>query len=57
MGKYQALLDSLGDEKSVKDFFYMDHWIFDSPAVPRKVFEEYITRWYHRNEIIRGSSR
>lgn len=54
VGKYQALLDSLGDEKSVKDFFYMDHWIFDSPAVPGKVFEEYITRWYHRNEIIRG---
>jgi len=54
VGKYQALLDSLEDEKSVKDFFYMDHWIFDSPAVPGKVFEEYITRWYHRNEIVRG---
>jgi polyhydroxyalkanoate synthase len=54
VGKYQALLDSLGDEKSIKDFFYMDHWIFDSPAVPGKVFEEYITRWYHRNEIVRG---
>jgi len=54
VGKYQSLLDSLEDEKSVKDFFYMDHWIFDSPAVPGRVFEEYITRWYHRNEIMGG---
>lgn len=54
IGKYQSLLDSLEDEKSVKDFFYMDHWIFDSPAVAGKVYEEYITRWYHRNEVIEG---
>lgn len=54
IGKYQSLLDSLHDEKSVKDFFYMDYWIFDSPAVAGKVYEEYITRWYHRNEVIKG---
>ncbi|MCS7122234.1 MAG: alpha/beta fold hydrolase [Archaeoglobaceae archaeon] len=54
IGKYQSLIDNLNDEKSVKDFFYMDHWIFDSPSVPGKVFEEYIIRWYHRNEIMKG---
>jgi len=55
VGKYQALLDNLSNEKFVKDFFYMDHWIFDSPAIPGKVFEEYIVRWYQRNEIMKGS--
>lgn len=55
MGKYQSLLDSLDDEKSVKDFFYMDHWIFDSPSVPGRVFEEYMVRWYHKNEIMKGT--
>lgn len=54
VGKYQSLLDNLENEKFVRDFFFMDHWIFDSPAVPGKVYEEYITRWYKRNEIIRG---
>ncbi|WP_290900687.1 alpha/beta fold hydrolase [Ferroglobus sp.] len=52
--KYQALLDRIDDPKFVHDFLYMDHWIFDSPAIPGKVYEEYITRWYHRNELIRG---
>jgi polyhydroxyalkanoate synthase len=54
VGKYQSLIDNMNDEKFVKDFFYMDHWIFDSPAVPGKVFEEYVTKWYHKNEIIKG---
>lgn len=52
VGKYQSLIKSADDEKSVKDFFFMDHWIFDSPSVAGDVFEEYITRWYHRNEIM-----
>lgn len=52
VGKYQSLLDNLNSEKFVKDFFYMDHWIFDSPAIPGKVYEEYITRWYKRNEVM-----
>lgn len=54
VGKYQALLDNLNNEKFIKDFFYMDHWIFDSPAIAGKVYEEYITRWYQRNEIMKG---
>ncbi len=54
VGKYQSLLDNLENEKFVENFFYMDHWIFDSPAIPGKLYEEYITRWYHRNEIMRG---
>lgn len=32
----------------------MDHWIFDSPIIAGKVFEEYITRWYQRDGIMRG---
>ncbi|MCX8204056.1 MAG: alpha/beta fold hydrolase [Candidatus Nezhaarchaeota archaeon] len=52
--KYQSLLDNIEDEGFVKDFFYMEHWIFDSPCVPGKLFEEYITRWYHRNELAKG---
>ncbi|AKG91008.1 Poly{3-hydroxyalkanoate} synthetase [Geoglobus ahangari] len=52
--KYQALLNRLDDRKFVHDFLYMDHWIFDSPAIPGCVYEEYITRWYHRNEVIEG---
>ncbi len=54
VGKYQSLLDNLDNEKFIRDFFYMDYWIFDSPAIPGKVYEEYITRWYHRNELIKG---
>ncbi len=54
VGKYQSLLDNLQNEKFVRNFLYMDHWIFDSPAIPGKVFEEYITRWYHKNEIMKG---
>lgn len=54
VGKYQSFLERLGDEKFVRNFLYMDHWIFDSPSIPGRVFEEYITRWYHRNEIMKG---
>ena len=54
VGKYQSLLDRIENEDFVRTFFYMDYWIFDSPAIPGKVFEEYITRWYHRNEIMKG---
>ncbi len=54
VGKYQSLLDNLENEKFVENFFYMDHWIFDSPAIPGKLYEEYITHWYHRNEIMKG---
>lgn len=54
VGKYQSLLDNLNDEQFVKEFFYMDHWIFDSPSIPGRVFEEFIIRWYHRNEIMKG---
>ena len=53
-GKYQALLDRLDDEGFVHDFLYMDHWIFDSPAIPGGIYQEYITRWYQRNEVILG---
>lgn len=52
LGKYQSLLDNAEDEKFLKEFFYMDFWIFDSPAVPGSVFEEFIERWYHKNELI-----
>uniref|UniRef100_A0A7C3RCF7 Alpha/beta fold hydrolase n=1 Tax=Archaeoglobus fulgidus TaxID=2234 RepID=A0A7C3RCF7_ARCFL len=52
VGKYNSLLDNMDDEKFLRDFFYMDHWIFDSPAVPGSVYVEYITRWYQRNEVI-----
>lgn len=54
ISKYQSLLSSIEDEEFVKDFFYMEHWIFDSPDVPGRLFEEYITRWYQRNELARG---
>lgn len=52
--KYQSLLKNSNNEKFVKDFMYMDYWIFDSPSIPGYVYEEYIKRWYHRNEILRG---
>ncbi len=52
VGKYQSLLDNIDNQKFVRNFFYMDHWIFDSPAVPGNVYVEYITRWYRRNEVI-----
>jgi len=54
VGKYQSLLDNIKNEKFVKNFMYMDHWIFDSPSIPGQVFEEYIKRWYHGNELIKG---
>ncbi|MCX7999964.1 MAG: alpha/beta fold hydrolase, partial [Leptospiraceae bacterium] len=52
LAKYQGLLDNLDDYGFLKEFFYMDFWIFDSPAIAGGVFEEYIERWYHKNEII-----
>lgn len=52
LGKYQGLLDNAENEKFLKEFFYMDFWIFDSPSVPGSVFEEFIGRWYHNNELI-----
>ncbi|RLI81350.1 class III poly(R)-hydroxyalkanoic acid synthase subunit PhaC [Archaeoglobales archaeon] len=55
VGKYQSLLDNLDNEGFARNFFYMDQWIFDSPAIPGKVYEEYITRWYQRNEIMKGT--
>lgn len=55
--KYQALLDRLDNEKFIHDFLYMDHWIFDSPSIPGGVFEEYIYRWYQKNDVINGRYR
>ncbi|MFN3383756.1 MAG: alpha/beta fold hydrolase [Archaeoglobaceae archaeon] len=52
LGKYQGLLDNAEDEKFLKEFLYMDFWIFDSPGIPGSVFEEFIERWYHKNELI-----
>ncbi len=54
LGKYQGLIDNLDDPRFLKEFYSMDFWIFDSPAVAGNVFEEYIERWYHRNEIMNG---
>jgi polyhydroxyalkanoate synthase len=54
VGKYQSLLDNMENARFVKNFLYMDYWIFDSPAIPGSVYEDYIIRWYHNNEIIRG---
>ena len=51
VGKYQALLDNIHNEKFVRDFLYMDYWIFDSPAIPGGVYVDYITRWYKNNEV------
>ncbi len=52
--KYQGLLDNLDDPKFLKEFFYMDFWIFDSPAIPGNVYDEFIERWYHKNELIKN---
>ena len=52
--KYLNVIDNPENKELIKNFFYMDNWIFDSPAVPGYVYEEQISRWYHRNEIIRG---
>ncbi len=52
--KYLNVIENVENKKLVKTFFYMDHWIYDSPAVAGSVYEEQITRWYHRNEIIKG---
>lgn len=54
VSKYQALLNNLKDEEYLEEFLYMEHWIFDSPSIPGRLFEEYITRWYHRNELAEG---
>ncbi|WP_202319426.1 alpha/beta fold hydrolase [Archaeoglobus neptunius] len=54
VGKYQSLLDNSENTDFLRTFLYMDCWIFDSPAVPGNVYVEYITRWYHRNEVIEG---
>ncbi|MDI9611221.1 MAG: alpha/beta fold hydrolase [Archaeoglobales archaeon] len=55
LGKYQGLIDNIEDPKFLKEFFSMDFWIFDSPAVAGSVFEEFIDRWYHKNEIMIGT--
>ena len=52
VGKYQSLIDNIGNMDFVRNFFYMDFWIFDSPAVPGGVYIEYIRRWYQNNEVI-----
>ncbi len=52
VGKYQSLIDNADDPEFVRNFFFMDHWIFDSPAIPGGVYVEYIKRWYHKNEVI-----
>ncbi len=52
LGKYQGLLENAEDDRFLKEFFYMDFWIFDSPAIPGSVFEEFIERWYQKNELI-----
>lgn len=55
VGKYQSLLDNADDLDFIKNFFHMDYWIFDSPSVPGMVYVEYIRRWYHNNEVIKGT--
>lgn len=51
--KYLNVIDNVENKMLIKNFFYMDHWIFDSPSVPGYLYEEQIGRWYHKNEIIR----
>ncbi len=52
VGKYQSLIDNADSKDFVRNFFYMDNWIFDSPAIPGGVYEEYIRKWYQNNEVI-----
>ncbi len=54
VGKYQGLLQKIEDEKFFEDFFRMERWIFDSPAIPREVFRQYISEWYRENKLIKN---
>ncbi len=54
IGKYGNLMDMIESDEGVSSFLRMDHWIFDSPAIPGRAFSRYIKDWYHENSMVKG---
>jgi polyhydroxyalkanoate synthase len=52
--KYVELIDICDDPDALRNFVRTEKWIFDSPDQAGTAFAEFVTRCYHRNELIDG---
>ena len=50
--KYIALLDIAHDKSKLENFMRMEKWIFDSPAQPGAMFNQFVTWLYQQNRLI-----
>ena len=49
--KYIRFIERLNDSEALNTFFSMEKWIFDSPVIPSRVFENF----YQVNKLIKGN--
>jgi polyhydroxyalkanoate synthase len=52
--KYVALLDIAEDRSKLENFMRMEKWIFDSPAQPGAMFQQFVTWLYQQNKLIKN---
>ena len=53
--KYVRFLQNIDDLDASATFFRMEKWIFDSPSVAAKVFEEFSVEFYQKNSLFLGN--
>jgi polyhydroxyalkanoate synthase len=52
--KYIDMVDILDNPQSVKNFMYMERWIFDSPDQAGEAYRQFIKDFYKANKMIKG---
>ncbi|MDG2302677.1 MAG: class III poly(R)-hydroxyalkanoic acid synthase subunit PhaC [Gammaproteobacteria bacterium] len=53
--KYVHFLENIDDFDASATFFRMEKWIFDSPSVAAKVFQEFSVEFYQKNSLFLGN--
>ena len=53
--KYVRFLENIDDFDASATFFRMEKWIFDSPSVAAKVFQEFSVEFYQKNSLFLGN--
>lgn len=52
--KYVEFMENIDDENFVTNFVRMEKWIFDSPDQAGEAFKEFISKFYQKNQLIKG---
>jgi polyhydroxyalkanoate synthase len=54
-GKMLELIDSIDDPGRLKTFLRMEKWIHDSPDQAGEAFRQFISDFYQKNSLVKGS--